>query len=136
MTPRATPSQAPPAAEAAARSTSRRPRRAGAGAVTGAGVSWPVRRDDFFPYADCAHCYWAGYFSSRPASKGYVRQATAYLAAARQLQALAPIDARGGSAPPGPRLDALEAAVSLTQHHDAITGTAKQAVANDYVRCV
>jgi hypothetical protein len=31
-------------------------------------------------------------------------------------------------------LDALEFAVSISQHHDAITGTEKQAVANDYAR--
>jgi hypothetical protein len=23
-------------------------------------VSWPVKTDDFFPYADCPHCYWTG----------------------------------------------------------------------------
>lgn len=28
------------------------------------GVSWPVRHDDFFPYADCPHCYWTGVVSA------------------------------------------------------------------------
>lgn len=23
-------------------------------------VAWPVKTDDFFPYADCPHCYWTG----------------------------------------------------------------------------
>ena len=49
--------------------------------------SWPVKYDDFFPYADTPHSYWTGYFSSRAASKGYTRSATAYLQAARQLEA-------------------------------------------------
>lgn len=31
---------------------------------------------------------YAGYFTSRPAAKGYIRRATAFLQAARQLQAL------------------------------------------------
>lgn len=31
-------------------------------------------------------------------------------------------------------LDTLEASVSLAQHHDAVSGTAKQHVANDYAR--
>lgn len=37
-----------------------------------------------------------------------------------------------GLLPEGPNTDALEEAVSLTQHHDASTGTAKQHVADDY----
>lgn len=29
-------------------------------------ATWPVKEaDDFFPYADCPHCYWAGFYSSR-----------------------------------------------------------------------
>lgn len=23
-------------------------------------TSWPLKTDDFFPYADCPHCYWTG----------------------------------------------------------------------------
>ena len=35
--------------------------------------TWGLKTDDFFPYADCPHCYWTGYFTSRPALKRYVR---------------------------------------------------------------
>jgi hypothetical protein len=33
-------------------------------------IAWTVKTDDFFPYADCPHCFWTGYFTSRPALKG------------------------------------------------------------------
>lgn len=90
-------------------------------------VPWPLKTDDMFPYADSAHSYWTGYFTTRPASKGFIRAATAYLQAARHAEVLV-----GGVG----WVDRLEAAVSLTQHHDAITGTEKQHVANDYHRSV
>lgn len=38
------------------------------------GIELEIKTDDFFPYADCPHCYWTGYFTSRPALKGYVRR--------------------------------------------------------------
>ena len=38
-----------------------------------ANQTWELKTDDFFPYADCPHCYWTGYFTSRPALKRYVR---------------------------------------------------------------
>ena len=38
-----------------------------------ANLTWELKTDDFFPYADCPYCYWTGYFTSRPALKGYVR---------------------------------------------------------------
>lgn len=34
--------------------------------------NWPIKTDDFFPYASDPHSYWAGYFTSRPALKGYI----------------------------------------------------------------
>lgn len=52
-----------------------------------------------------------------------MRQGSAYLQIARQLEVLTSTSGR---------TDELEEAVSLLQHHDSITGTAKQHVANDY----
>ena len=40
---------------------------------------WNGKDDDFFPYASNAHTYWTGYFTSRPALKGYVRQLNNFL---------------------------------------------------------
>ena len=94
-------------------------------------ITWAVKDDDFFPYADTPRSFWTGYFSSRASSKGYIRSATAYLQAARQLEAF--VGRNGGDENSGgATTDALEAAVSLCQHHDSITGTARQHVANDY----
>jgi len=86
-------------------------------------VRWPVKVDDFFPYSDNIEAFWTGYFSSRPTSKRYIRQATSFLQATRQLEAYS--GAHGET-------DILEEAVALCQHHDSITGTEKQHVADDY----
>lgn len=32
-----------------------------------AGLKWPTKTDDFFPYASDPHAYWTGYFTSRQA---------------------------------------------------------------------
>jgi len=36
-------------------------------------ASYPIKHDDFFPYADNSHSFWTGYFTSRVALKGFVK---------------------------------------------------------------
>ena len=42
-------------------------------------VEYPLKTDDFFPYADKPNAYWSGYFTSRPALKGYIRELGRYI---------------------------------------------------------
>lgn len=83
------------------------------------------------PYADGPHAMWSGYFTSRPALKGYVRDTSSVFQASKQLQFFAapPAD----MSPTNP-LFRLERAMGVTQHHDGVSGTSKQAVAYDYAR--
>ncbi|KAK9090007.1 hypothetical protein Sjap_023184 [Stephania japonica] len=90
--------------------------------------SWPVKTDDYFPYADRANAYWTGYFTSRPALKRYVRMMSGYYLAARQLEFFR------GRSNSGPNTDSLADALAIAQHHDAVSGTEKQHVANDYAK--
>ncbi|GAB2278356.1 hypothetical protein Dimus_013039 [Dionaea muscipula] len=89
---------------------------------------WPLKTDDFFPYADHPNAYWTGYFTSRPAFKGYVRMMSGYYLAARQLEFF---NGRNSS---GPNTDKLGDALAIAQHHDAVSGTERQHVAADYAK--
>ncbi|KAH9288550.1 hypothetical protein KI387_032667, partial [Taxus chinensis] len=88
--------------------------------------SWPLKTDDFFPYADHSDAYWTGYFTSRPALKGYVRKLSGFLQAAKQLEFFV------GRNKGKPNTYSLEEAMAIVQHHDGVSGTSKQHVANDY----
>lgn len=81
-------------------------------------ITWSVKTDDFFPYADGDHAYWTGYFTSRPALKRYVRSSSALIQAAKQLDVLSQADSSA--------VQLFSKAVGVTQHHDAVAGTAKQ----------
>lgn len=88
--------------------------------------NWPLKTDDFFPYADHPNAYWTGYFTSRPAFKGYVRMMSSYYQAAKQLEYFEGRDDKG------PKTDVLADALAIAQHHDAVSGTQRQHVAADY----
>ncbi|XP_078036305.1 lysosomal alpha-mannosidase II isoform X1 [Augochlora pura] len=96
-------------------------------ALNDANLQWPTKEDDFFPYASDAHSYWTGYFSSRPTIKYFERMGNNLLQINKQLSVLIN---NTENAP----LEHFREAMGIMQHHDAVTGTEKQAVANDYSR--
>jgi len=101
-------------------------------AVNSYDLEWTVKYDDFFPYADGDHSYWTGYYTSRPALKGYERQMNSLLHSSEKLYTLAPQFAKNAS-----YLNEVEEfgrSIALAQHHDAVAGTEKQHVANDYAK--
>uniref|UniRef100_A0A674B8A5 Alpha-mannosidase n=1 Tax=Salmo trutta TaxID=8032 RepID=A0A674B8A5_SALTR len=98
-----------------------------------ANLTWPLKGDDFFPYADSAHDFWTGYFTSRPALKRYERISNSYLQTCNQLEVLGGPISRKGPFGAGDS-ETLKKAMAVAQHHDAVSGTEKQHVANDYAR--
>ncbi|XP_069623348.1 lysosomal alpha-mannosidase [Ranitomeya imitator] len=98
-------------------------------ALNRANLSWPTKMDDFFPYADGPHMFWTGYFTSRPAFKRYERLSNNFLQVCNQLEAIT-----GAAAGPYGTSSSttLRRAMGVAQHHDAVTGTAKQHVNDDY----
>ncbi|XP_077862730.1 LOW QUALITY PROTEIN: lysosomal alpha-mannosidase-like [Saccoglossus kowalevskii] len=93
-------------------------------ALNQADVTWSSKTDDFFPYGSPFN-YWTGFYTSRPALKGYIRIANKVLQTCKQIKAVS-----GVGADPV----ALKDAIGIVQHHDAVTGTEKQHVANDYAK--
>jgi len=45
---------------------------------------YPTKVDDFFPYADHENAMWTGYFTSRTALKGFVRDFGRFIQSARK----------------------------------------------------
>ncbi|XP_026806272.1 lysosomal alpha-mannosidase-like [Rhopalosiphum maidis] len=89
-------------------------------------VTWPLKdSDDFFPYAHDEHSYWTGYFTSRSNLKYMICKANNLLQAVKQIGTIL-----GGEL--NEHVQMLAIAVAQSQHHDAITGTEKQHVSDDY----
>ncbi|XP_063233903.1 lysosomal alpha-mannosidase-like [Bacillus rossius redtenbacheri] len=101
-------------------------------AVHDANLTLSVKSDDFFPYASDEHSYWTGYFTSRPTHKRFERLANNFLQVCKQLSVTGNVTGEKEKE----YLDAAREAQGVLQHHDAITGTAKQAVADDYARII
>lgn len=88
-------------------------------------LEYSIKEDDFLPYATDYHTYWSGYYTSRPTSKRYERQGNNLLQVVKQLASFR--EGEGGT-------KLLKQIMGVMQHHDAITGTEKSHVWNDYHR--
>ena len=108
-------------------------------AVFADNLTWSTKYDDMFPYANNDVSYWTGYFSSRANDKEYIRRAQHTLHGANKLFALnslnKELNAHSDFTDKALQAqDAMMDVVGVVQHHDAVTGTGKQHVADDYSR--
>ena len=97
-------------------------------------VTWPVREDDLFPYV-IDQQYWTGFFTSRPAIKKHVKDASAFFNAEQNVFARMQIDQNTTTKDIQNINTAsfqFNDALAVVQHHDGITGTEAQYVAMDY----
>ncbi|KAL1459619.1 hypothetical protein WDU94_011583, partial [Cyamophila willieti] len=104
-------------------------------AVHDSGITLPTKQDDFFPYGSGAHAYWTGFFTSRPALKRYERFGHSMLQMCKQLYAVSNLRSHQKHNHEAD-LNVLREAMGVIQHHDAITGTAKQHPTNNYAEMV
>lgn len=95
------------------------------------GVTWSTKKDDFFPYSSGDHSFWTGYFTSRPTFKNMVRKGNNLLQACKQLAAAT--DVNGDTIA---KVFELAEPMAVSPHHDAVSGTAKQFVTDEYAHSI
>lgn len=89
-------------------------------------TSYPNLSGDFFTYADEKEDYWSGYFTTRPFHKRMDRVLLSLIRSAEIINAFQ----TGGEK----ILEKARRIHSLYQHHDGVTGTARERVVRDYAQ--
>lgn len=93
-------------------------------------AEFPSLSGDFFTYADRKDNYWSGYYTSRPYHKRMERVLQHYVRSAEMLNSW--LDNWDNGFLIEEQLQMARRELSLFQHHDGITGTAKTHVVEDY----
>ncbi|CAO2825488.1 unnamed protein product [Amaranthus hypochondriacus] len=109
------------------------PGEVGSGEIEG----FPSLSGDFFTYSDRQQDYWSGYYVSRPFFKAVDRVLEHTLRASEMLMALLLGRCHRAQCEKLPtsyahKLTAARRNLALFQHHDGVTGTAKNHVVRDY----
>mmetsp|Transcript_3586 Transcript_3586/g.7713 ORF Transcript_3586/g.7713 Transcript_3586/m.7713 type:complete len:899 (-) Transcript_3586:17-2713(-) len=108
-------------------------------AVRAAKPKLEVKHDDFFPYANEAHSYWTGYYTSRPWLKHAHKSAATLLRSALTIFAYRGTKGHFDLEYLNNGLEhirKLREAVAIMCHHDAITGTSRMLVNEDFLNRV
>lgn len=99
-------------------------------------ITWPViKNHDFMPYAKEHNNYWSGFFTSRPGLKKQVKDYSSLFHSQQKLYARQMIDQKSTNELIKRVKDAaynMEDILTVLTHHDAISGTSFQYVAQDY----
>lgn len=88
--------------------------------------TFPSLSGDFFTYSDEKEDYWSGYFTTRPYHKRLDRKLLHSLRTAEMIHSL---DEKSRNSY---LLQNIRRTHSLFQHHDGVTGTARERVMQDY----
>ncbi|CDW79296.1 glycosyl hydrolases family 38 protein [Stylonychia lemnae] len=98
-------------------------------------IEWTTKYDDGFPYGDDQWSYWTGYYTSRANSKDQIRRGSHVMHSSGKLYALESLIHDRDNLLQGNMSQAQNFfldAMGVNQHHDAVTGTSRQRVADNY----
>jgi len=108
--------------------------------LVASGETYTTKQDDYWAYGDGNNDYWSGYFTSRPLMKYLARYTGKLFQSIRQLLAFNVIRKTPeerehfGKAMLNSTEEFVALQIGVTQHHDAVSGTAKQFVTDDYYK--
>ena len=102
--------------------------------------NWPeYKTEDFLPYAEQPYSYWTGFFTSRPFLKGMIRKTANYLVSSTHLLLEFLLGKKSHKSSIFieqeiiKNLFEMRETLAICQPHDAVTGSAKEYVSENYI---